>query len=61
MIYVVPLVIKRYLNRLTKKYQQQQKPEKKPDGFVNVDYVPDIKNNKSAPGEYVNYEEINDK
>jgi hypothetical protein len=55
------LVIKRYLNRLTKKYQQQQKPEKKPDGFVNVDYVPDIKNNKSAPGEYVNYEEINDK
>jgi len=65
-IYVFPFLLKRYLKRISKRFenqaQQASKPEKK-DGSVSIDYIPEElqKNDKEAPGDYVDFEEIEKK
>lgn len=65
-IYVFPFLLRLYLKKLSKRFenqaQQASKPEKK-DGSVSIDYIPEElqKKEKEAPGDYVNFEEIEKK
>jgi len=65
-VYVFPLVLKRYLKRMTGKFEKQAEQEarsKKEEGSVSIDYVPENQKEKEkdAPGDYVNFEDIDEK
>lgn len=63
-IYVLPLLLRVYLKKLSRSFHkhadEQGKPERN-EGTVNIDYIPENHKEKTAPGDYVNYEEINEK
>jgi len=65
-LYVIPFFVRLYLNKLAKKFenhsQQTSAPEKK-EGSVNIDYIPEkhLEKDKEAPGDYVNFEDIEEK
>ncbi|HOY31321.1 MAG TPA: hypothetical protein PKW80_05530 [Bacteroidales bacterium] len=65
-IYILPFFVRLYLKRLHGKFEkqaEQQERSKKEEGTINIDYIPENENksDKEAPGEYVDYEEIDDK
>ena len=43
------------------KHAEQESRSKKEEGSVSIDYVPEKHTEKEAPGDYVNYEEIDEK
>lgn len=63
-IYILPLVMRYYLKKLSGKMKQQAEDmpkQKEKEGTISVDYIPENHKEKEAPGDYVNYEEINEK
>lgn len=63
--YLLPWLLKLWVKRLAKRmnpeYEQKQKKEKKANGEMNIDYIPENKIENTKPdddGEYVDYEEI---
>jgi len=63
-IYVVPFLLKYYLKRLAKRMEnhaEQATRSQKKEGSVNIDYIPENKDGKEAPGDYVDFEEIKEK
>lgn len=65
-IYVFPFLLRIYLKRLSGKFEkhaEQESRSKKEEGSVSIDYVPEkhIEKENDAPGDYVNYEEIDEK
>jgi hypothetical protein len=63
--YIMPIFLKRMVNNVEKKYQEQQKKTRQPDqgeiGKTVIDKKPT--NNRTSNnnvGEYVDYEELND-
>ncbi len=65
-LYVIPFFARWYLKKLSKKFEthseQPQSPEKK-EGSVTIDYIPEkhLEKDKDAPGDYVNFEDIEEK
>lgn len=64
-LYVLPFLGRLFLRRLSKKFQDQmanqQQQEQKPEGSVHIENVPSTPEKKIDLGDYVNYEEINEK
>jgi hypothetical protein len=64
-LYVLPFLGKLFLRRISKKFQDHvenaQRNEPKPEGSVHIDNIPPAPNNKIEMGDYVNYEEIDEK
>ncbi|MEI6124642.1 MAG: hypothetical protein WCQ95_13575 [Bacteroidota bacterium] len=62
-LYIIPFVGRIYFRRLAKRFQNQSEKNARsdrPEGSVHVDYVPDDQKKSSAPGDYVDFEEINE-
>lgn len=64
-LYVLPLLGRLFLRRLSKKFQQHaenmQRTEQKPEGSVHIENIPAEPDKKKEVGDYVNYEEIIEK
>jgi Na+/H+ antiporter NhaD/arsenite permease-like protein len=64
-LYVLPFLGKLFLRRLSKKFQDHvensQRTEEKPEGSVHIENIPDNPDKKFEMGDYVNYEEIDEK
>jgi hypothetical protein len=62
--YIIPLLLRHYLKKLSGKFEKradQASRSKKDEGSVNIDYVPENQKEKEAPGDYVDFEEIDEK
>jgi hypothetical protein len=64
-LYVIPFLGKLFLRRLSKKFQNHvenyQKSEPQPEGSVHIENIPSTLEKKLDLGDYINYEEINEK
>jgi hypothetical protein len=61
---VIPFLLKVYVKRLSRKFEKQAEQatrSKKEKGSVTIDHIPDNKTVKEAPGDYVDFEEIDKK
>lgn len=52
------LLAPRILRKAFQKAQQGYTPPRKPEGAINIDYIPQHKTNKDPGGDFVEYEEI---
>lgn len=63
--YVLPWLVKLYLKNFQKNFYKQnpnvRQKDKRKDGDVKVDYVPNKEERDNNIGEYVDFEEIDDK
>jgi hypothetical protein len=64
-LFVIPFLGKLFLRSLSKKFQthveNSQKKEQQPEGSVHIENIPSPSEKKLDLGDYVNYEEINEK
>ena len=63
-LYIIPFLVRYYLKRLSGKLEKKARQESgagKKDGSINIDYISKSHKDKEAPGDYVDFEEIDDK
>jgi hypothetical protein len=64
-MFILPLLGKIFLHKLAKNFQQNvdssQRTQQEPEGTVHIENIPQPHDNKAELGDYVNFEEINDK
>lgn len=64
-LFVIPFLGRIFLRKLTKNFRDHiehtQKEEIEPEGSVHIDNIPTAPEKKKDLGDYVNYEEINEK
>ena len=62
MRYILPFIMKKYVQKVQKNFEDQtnNNQQRKKNGSVNIDYSPedDRKLKKDDLGEYVDYEEV---
>ncbi|HEY9196189.1 MAG TPA: DUF4834 family protein [Mucilaginibacter sp.] len=64
MRYLIPALFQSVINKAQQQAQQQQNyhqhQQKRPDGAIKVDYIPEGKKSKlpDSEGEFVDYEEV---
>ncbi|MCB2221783.1 MAG: DUF4834 family protein [Bacteroidetes bacterium] len=59
MRYVMPLLLRYFIRKSQKQYQQTEQRQRK-NGEIHIDYTQEKKGSTDSLGEYVDYEEIND-
>ncbi|MCD4696569.1 MAG: DUF4834 family protein [Bacteroidales bacterium] len=59
--FVLPFIARYFIRKSFSNFQNQKQTTSKKEGEINVDYTPKKKNLGDDLGEYIDYEEVNDK